>query len=466
MLRRRLLAVLTAAVGLALVPGQAQAIVGGTDAPAGKYPSTANILIGAPGLGLFGCTGTLIAPEWVMSAGHCASVTGATPAPIPIGFAGAQFTVTVGGIKADGSDAEKLTVDEVIIPTGYLATQSNDVSLLRLSAPAKTAPTPIAGKGYEALWKPNVLTDVVGFGTTSSGGNAPDALQQVQLPIVPDADCAKVYDTFEAMTQICAGYEEGGRDSCQGDSGGPMYSRTGAGALLLVGSTSYGRGCAVPKTPGVYGRVADAPLREDFFRANAPEAVLDAAAGAVTTPNEVYDPATKTVSPGTPATTPAEDPSPATPPAENAAGPATEPSTASPTTPASPPSTTAAGTTTVAATTRTGFRAALAVDRTLRSTVRSRGLRFRLRCSASCSSTVRLVLDAASAKRLGLASRTIGTTTVTRDAAGRTTRAIKVRRALLRRVMGARGAKLSLVAAVSSAGARSTLTAPVRLAGR
>jgi secreted trypsin-like serine protease len=67
---------------------------------------------------------------------------------------------------------------------------------------------------------------------------------------------------------VCAGFPQGGVDTCQGDSGGPMFGRTSAGALRVVGTTSFGEGCARPGRPGVYGRVADDTLRP-WIEANA-----------------------------------------------------------------------------------------------------------------------------------------------------------------------------------------------------
>jgi len=107
---------------------------------------------------------------------------------------------------------------------------------------------------------------------TSEGGDAPDVLQKAQVPVTTDAYCGNSYSNFDARTMLCAGYPQGGTDTCQGDSGGPMYGRTAAGALRVVGATSFGEGCARPGKPGVYARVGDAALRE-WIRSQAPASV-------------------------------------------------------------------------------------------------------------------------------------------------------------------------------------------------
>ena len=45
-------------------------------------------------------------------------------------------------------------------------------------------------------------------------------------------------------------------DTCQGDSGGPLTMFNSNNQWILVGLTSYGRGCAQPNYSGVYTRVA------------------------------------------------------------------------------------------------------------------------------------------------------------------------------------------------------------------
>lgn len=56
---------------------------------------------------------------------------------------------------------------------------------------------------------------------------------------------------------MCAGFQNGGKDACQGDSGGPMQYEGQTGSMEIIGITSWGRGCARPKLPGIYTRVAN-----------------------------------------------------------------------------------------------------------------------------------------------------------------------------------------------------------------
>jgi secreted trypsin-like serine protease len=250
----------------ALGAGPAAAVVGGTDTAPGAYPAVTYVTLG----GSFACTGTLVAPDAVLTAGPCGSLTGAILAT-PVGWPPASIGVTIGA-ETPGGSGEDATVSRVAIPPSYLATTGSDVSLLILSAPAKAKPVRIAGRGEESLWKPGVKETIVGYGVTSEGGDPPKRLQEAQVPIVDDPTCAAAYDTFEAQTMLCAGYPEGKIDACQGDSGGPLFGRRPDGSLVVVGSTSQGDGCARPGKPGVYARVADAPLRE-WIRSVVPAAV-------------------------------------------------------------------------------------------------------------------------------------------------------------------------------------------------
>lgn len=118
------------------------------------------------------------------------------------------------------------------------------------------------------------------------GGQRPNALQKVDLPIIENKVCQEWYkDEKKPLTivdtSMCAGFEQGGKDACQvgnrysicfnvcvlfkiknfkilnflqGDSGGPLMIKKD-GRHLLVGVVSAGVGCARPRLPGLYTRV-------------------------------------------------------------------------------------------------------------------------------------------------------------------------------------------------------------------
>ena len=75
-MQRKLFTVVATWAVLAIVAASpSSAVVGGSDAGPGEFPSVAEITFGA-----FGCTGTLIDATHVLSAGHCGSATGAAVA--------------------------------------------------------------------------------------------------------------------------------------------------------------------------------------------------------------------------------------------------------------------------------------------------------------------------------------------------------------------------------------------------
>jgi len=260
------LALTATCAALAVSATPSMAIVGGSDAAGGEFPSVTEVVI-AKG---FLCTGTLIAPDTVLTAGHCGSITGGTGVASPAAFPPQAIDVYIGSNKP--RQGEKVPVSAVRMNPNYLLGSGYDIAILKLSRSSTKTPTPVSGATEESLWAPSTVEQIVGFGATEEGGDTPDTLQKAQVPVTTDAYCAGAYDSFEAQTQICAGYPQGGVDTCQGDSGGPMFGRNAAGALRVVGATSYGEGCARAGKPGVYARVGDDTLRE-WIRSQSPNGV-------------------------------------------------------------------------------------------------------------------------------------------------------------------------------------------------
>jgi trypsin len=263
---RLLLATAATAVSLAFSAAPAPAVVGGHDTATGAYPSVAEITFGKG----FLCTGTLIAPTWVLTAGHCGSVTGAGVAT-PASWPAALIDVRIGNDRS-GTGGDVVAVKRAVVNPNYLLNSGYDITLLELSRSSTKTPTKVSGTAETSLWAPSTLETIVGWGATEEGGSTPDRLQEAQVPITTDSYCGDAYSDFDARTMICAGFPQGGVDTCQGDSGGPMFGKTSTGALKVVGATSFGEGCARPGKPGVYARVGDTTLRE-WIRSLAPAGV-------------------------------------------------------------------------------------------------------------------------------------------------------------------------------------------------
>lgn len=271
--RRALLAMLAASAGLALSSAPASAVVGGKPARPGTFRYVANVLIGHE----FGCSGTLIAPDWVLTAGHCGSITGSLSmglAPQQASWPASFYTVQLGSVYADGRGGETHTVSRVIVDSDYIVTNGtgNDVTLLKLTHPSKIHPMLIASRRQRRRWRPGVRSTIAGFGTTSeSSSTPPPQMRYAHVPITTDAVCARAYPSglseapddgyFDPATMFCAGYPQGGTDTCEGDSGGPLLVPVGHGVMRLVGATSFGKGCAEAGRPGVYARLAAGPIR-------------------------------------------------------------------------------------------------------------------------------------------------------------------------------------------------------------
>jgi trypsin len=256
----------------------ASAVVGGRPVPPGRFQYVADVLIGGSA---FGCTGVLIAPDWVLTAGHCGSVTGSLSTglvPSPPAWPPAAYRAQLGTPYANGRGGEVHTVSRVIVDNQYLVTNGdgNDVTLLKLTVPSRVKPMRIA-PADSALWRAGVLGTIAGFGTTSENAvSPPRQMHYARVPFTSDAYCESKYPFgpevvqndgyYDRRTMVCAGYRKGGTDTCEGDSGGPLLAPLPGGKLGLIAVTSFGDGCAKAGHPGVYDLVASGPIRRFIKR--------------------------------------------------------------------------------------------------------------------------------------------------------------------------------------------------------
>jgi hypothetical protein len=183
------------------------------------------------------CSGTLIAPNVVVTADHCKGVT---------------------RVFLKGNDIFEPSEGETIGVVEQFTHPEVDLRVLVLERDAPVTPRHVA-QGAEVNGASKAT--LVGFGTIDQFGSVGYGRKRWVEVGITSLDCSepgapKKYGCLPGR-EIVAGQRGLLQDSCSGDSGGPLYIETGEGEYALLGATSRGSrdGFRTCGDGGVYVRV-------------------------------------------------------------------------------------------------------------------------------------------------------------------------------------------------------------------
>ena len=240
-------------------PRARAAIIGGAAAHAGSFPSLAYV-IDIQGSYAYQCSGTVVAPSLVLTAGHCAENT-----RTGVRFRPSGYRIVTGAVDPLAAGATVSRVLGVIVYPGFARKlDQGDAALLVLSSPVSAPPIALASASEMNRLKAGLEATMAGWGLTSFAQRLPtETLQSADTVVQGRRWCVANAPPFSAKGEICGiappGYATG---VCSGDSGGPLLARPpggnggGGGGAIQIGIAVHVYGQCSTHRPSVFVKVS------------------------------------------------------------------------------------------------------------------------------------------------------------------------------------------------------------------
>ena len=221
-------ALLVPALTAGLLAGAANAIANGEPVPDGKYTFSVKLtMTGIPtadgGRRNSACSGALIAPRWVITAGHCFRTFDGTRVEYPVAD---LTTATVGRTDLSG------TGGHVIKVVAVRQSPTADVSLAKLETPIHDIKPIRVGRQAPAI---DSVVRLTGYGSVTSTNPVPETrLRTGQMTVVSLSD---------SVTGMQGYAPQPNTTPCPYDSGAPFFLEKRAARPILVAVVSNGPSC-------------------------------------------------------------------------------------------------------------------------------------------------------------------------------------------------------------------------------
>lgn len=194
----------------------------------------------------FRCTGSLIAPNVVISAAHCAGKVD-------------YVQIDRYDLLNDRLGYETFKIQQTVVHPSNLQQELYnlplDIALYILDG--NSSALTLALNRNASLPEDADPLIVLGYGANSSELQFSPIPREAEVLYVPLRDCQSRYvNESIGRNTICALGE--GTDACTGDSGGPLIHKgtNNESHDILMGTVSWGYACASSYFPGVYARIS------------------------------------------------------------------------------------------------------------------------------------------------------------------------------------------------------------------